>query len=131
LPLTRCRVLDSLMAVPVGRLVCRGPAALVRSELYLFVRHMLSELEDHRLSAYDLTAADLPRVWEKACRAGITDLIVALQDRVLIAVQSSWTGYGLLPIDIRAKSPADWRCGARLDEDEVKIARSSHGSSAL
>jgi hypothetical protein len=53
-------------AVPAGQLFCRSPMEMAHSERYLFVMHFPAARMPYVVSAYDMTGADLPRVWEKA-----------------------------------------------------------------
>jgi hypothetical protein len=64
------------------------------------------------VTAYDMMRDDLPCVWTQRISGGaVYGMAVALRGSVLIiALHSS-----LLPVDIRAERPADWKVGAECD----------------
>jgi hypothetical protein len=98
-------------SVRAGRLSCEQPTRLARSERYLFVTHHNQRL----VTAYDLTgdvlAAPSPAWSAKVSEP--TGVTAILQDRVLMIVRPS--EQSLLPVDIRAENPKDWRSGESFD----------------
>jgi hypothetical protein len=93
-------------AVRPGTLSCARPEQLTCSSRYLFVTSSVA------LMAFDMMRDDLPCVWtHKIGGINVFGAAVALQERVLITA----LGGGVLPVDIRAERPADWKVGAECD----------------
>jgi hypothetical protein len=83
------------------------PTRMALSARYLFT----TDFEPGGVSAYDTTSDEPACVWSLATdQLDTWGLAVALQDSVLIVAQLRQRA--LLPIDIRADTPAHWRCGA-------------------
>jgi hypothetical protein len=95
-------------AVRPGTLSCARPEQLTCSSRYLFVTSSVT------LLAFDMMRDDLPCVWKhKMGGRDVYGAAMALHDSVLnVALHSS-----LLPVDIRAKRPADWKVGAVYDDE--------------
>jgi hypothetical protein len=100
-------------AVRPGQLECSSASRFARTARYLFV----SLYTKAKVVAYDLASEQdpLPCVWERQVGYNPCGMAVALHDSVLIVAHLS-EHTALLPVDLRAASPADWRCGAHFDK---------------
>jgi hypothetical protein len=85
------------------------PIRMARSARYLFVTHESKA----GLSAFDMTQELLPSAWGRALEHNPAGVAVALRDSVLIVAFHE--AKAVVPVDIRAVNPIDWRYGAQFD----------------
>jgi hypothetical protein len=99
---------------------CKSPTALARSERFVFV----GSGTERELTAFEMVGDALVHVWSCPTGGQVTWLCVALQDAVLIAACTGTGSNELLPVDIRANRPEDWKFGTARAHD-TKSAESA------